>query len=50
MYQQQAEVRLGMIPALLTPLLIIFVAVIIGFVIVGLFFPMILMIRAISGG
>jgi type IV pilus assembly protein PilC len=50
MYQQQAEVRLGMIPALLTPVMIILVACVIGFVIVGLFYPLILMIRHLSGG
>jgi type IV pilus assembly protein PilC len=50
MYQQQAEVRAGMIPALLTPLLVILVAIVIGFVILGLFFPLISLIRHMSGG
>ena len=35
MYQQQAETRLAMIPSVLAPVLIMFVAVILGFVIDG---------------
>jgi type IV pilus assembly protein PilC len=49
MYQQQAELRLGMIPALLTPLLIVLVAGVIGFVVAALFMPLIALIAGMSG-
>lgn len=49
MYQQQAEVRLNLIPAILTPLLLIVTAMIIGLVILGLFAPLISLIQAVSG-
>jgi type II secretory pathway component PulF len=49
MYQQQAETRLVLIPGVLTPLLIILVAVVIGFVIMALFMPFVTLIRAITG-
>ncbi|MDQ3440397.1 MAG: type II secretion system F family protein [Planctomycetota bacterium] len=50
LYQQQAEVRLNLIPAILTPLMLIFTAVIIGLVVLGLFAPLISLIQAVSGG
>jgi type II secretory pathway component PulF len=49
MYQQQAETRLVMIPGVLTPILIIIVAIILGFVIGGLFLPFVTLIRALTG-
>lgn len=49
LYQQQAEVRLNLIPAILTPLMLIFTAVIIGLVVLGLFAPLISLIQAVSG-
>jgi type II secretory pathway component PulF len=49
MYQQQAETRLGMIPAILTPLLLILTALVIGFVVLALFAPFLSLLRAISG-
>jgi type IV pilus assembly protein PilC len=48
MYQQQADMRLSSIQALLTPALIIGVGIVIGFVVVGLFSPLIALIQAIS--
>lgn len=45
MYERQAESRLASLPAVLTPLLVIFVAAATGFVIAGLLLPM---IRAIE--
>jgi type IV pilus assembly protein PilC len=48
MYQQQAEVRLGMIPGLLTPILILFVAGVISVVIAGLFLPLLSLIQALT--
>ena len=39
MYQQQAEMRLAALPALLTPILILIIAVIIGTIIAALFLP-----------
>jgi type IV pilus assembly protein PilC len=47
MYQQQAETRLGTIPGLLTPLLIILVGLVIGTVILALFLPFITLITAL---
>jgi type IV pilus assembly protein PilC len=49
MYQQQAETRLAILPALLTPALIVIVAVAIGFVVMALFLPFITLIQALSG-
>jgi type II secretory pathway component PulF len=49
MYQQQAQTRLALIPGLLTPVLIIMIAVIIGAVVAALFLPFISLIRAITG-
>lgn len=48
MYQQRAEARLASVQAALTPFLIICVAVIIGFVIAGLFAPLISLFRAMT--
>jgi type II secretory pathway component PulF len=50
MYQQQAETRLNLIPGLLTPVLILIIALLIGVVILGLFLPFISLIQNISGG
>jgi type IV pilus assembly protein PilC len=41
MYQQQAEMRVGTLQGLLTPTLIIMVGIVVGFVVVGLFAPMV---------
>lgn len=49
MYQQQAEVRMGLIPGLLTPLLVILIALIIGTVVLALFLPMISLIQNVAG-
>jgi type II secretory pathway component PulF len=46
MYQRQAELRAGAIPAILTPLLLIFIAIAVGFVLVGLLLPL---VQLISG-
>jgi len=48
MYQQQAQLRLSLLPAVLTPLLLILMAVVIGFVILGMFLPLISLIQNIS--
>ena len=50
MYQQQADTRLNTVPAILTPLLLLLAAFIIGFVILGLFAPLIALIQGVSGG
>jgi len=47
MYQQQAEMRIGSIPVLLTPLLVILVGVMVGTVILGLFLPFLSLISAL---
>ncbi len=44
MYQRQAELRVEAIPSILTPLLLIFMAASIGFVLVGLLLPVIRLI------
>ena len=50
MYQQQAEMRMNLIPAILTPILLVIIAVLIGIVILGLFAPLMALIQTISGG
>jgi len=40
MYERQAETRLASLPAIITPLLVIFVAAVTAFVIAGLLMPM----------
>ena len=50
MYQQQAELRMATLPAILTPLLTILMASLIAFVILAMFMPMIVFLRVISGG
>src|SRR5262249_39165113 len=45
MYQQQAEMRLASVQSILAPLLILGVALIIGFVIVALFAPIVSLFR-----
>jgi type II secretory pathway component PulF len=49
MYQQQAELRIRAIPAVLTPILMFIVALLIGFVIAGLLMPMIRLMRYLTG-
>jgi type IV pilus assembly protein PilC len=49
MFQQQAEMKMATVPTVLTPLLIILIACIIGFVIVAMFAPMIALIQSVSG-
>lgn len=45
MFQRQAEARLAAIPAVLTPMLLILISVVIGFVIAGLLLPMTTLLR-----
>jgi len=47
MYQQQADMRLAILPAILTPVLVLFLAVIIGTIIAGLFLPFLSLISAL---
>ncbi len=49
MFQQQAELRVAMVPTILTPLLILFLAVMVGFVIIGMFAPTISLVSSVSG-
>jgi type II secretory pathway component PulF len=49
MFQQQAEIKMALIPAVLTPLLIVLIAFVIAFVVLAMFAPMIALIQAISG-
>ena len=48
LYRQQAETRLNLLPAVLTPFLLALLAVVIGLVIVALFAPLISLIAAVS--
>ncbi|MDB5324283.1 MAG: type secretory pathway, component PulF [Phycisphaerales bacterium] len=50
MYQQQARAKVGLIPAVLTPLMLALLTGIIGFVIVAMFAPLITLIQSVSGG
>ena len=50
MYQQQARAKVGLIPAVLMPVLLAMLTAIIGFVILALFAPLISLIQAVSGG
>jgi type IV pilus assembly protein PilC len=49
MYEQQAEMRITGLQALLTPLLVLAVAVLVGLVILALFAPMIALLQSVSG-
>jgi len=49
MFQQQAEMKMAMIPTVLTPLLIILIACLLAFVVVAMFAPMIALISSVSG-
>ncbi len=49
MYQEHAEMRLEALPSVLTPLFIMFIAIVIGFVILGLFLPFLTLIRSLTG-
>lgn len=48
MYQQQAQLRLSLLPALLTPALLLIVATTIGAIVIAMFLPMISLIQNIS--
>jgi type II secretory pathway component PulF len=49
MYQQQAETRLALLPALLTPALIMLIALAIGFAVLAMFMPLVTLIQSITG-
>ena len=49
MYRRQAETRLQAVPGVLTPILVLLTALVMGFVIVALFAPLIALIQGISG-
>ncbi len=49
MFQQQAELRVAMIPTVLTPVFVTFAAVLIGIVVLALFAPLFSLISAVSG-
>jgi type IV pilus assembly protein PilC len=48
MYQQQAQAKVGLIPAVLTPLLLALLTGIIGFIILAMFMPFATLLRSIS--
>jgi type IV pilus assembly protein PilC len=49
LYQRQADLRLAALPGILTPILVIVLALLIGFVIIALLAPLISLIEGISG-
>ena len=49
MFQQQAEIKTALIPAILTPLLIMLIAATIAIVVLAMFAPIIALIQAVSG-
>jgi type II secretory pathway component PulF len=50
MYQQQAEIRLSILPALLTPIMLLVVAGVIALVLAGLLLPLFRLLTWLSGG
>jgi type IV pilus assembly protein PilC len=48
LYQRQAELRLESVPTVLTPLLLIFMAVTVGVILAGLFMPLVSIIQAMT--
>jgi type II secretory pathway component PulF len=49
MYQQQAQAKVGVIPAVLTPILLTMLTGIIGFIILAMFLPFVTLLSAVSG-
>jgi len=49
MYVRQSELRMQMIPTTVTPLAVIFIALMVGFVVAGLFAPLLSLIQGITG-
>jgi type IV pilus assembly protein PilC len=50
MYERQADIRIQMIPSILTPTLVIAIALSVGFVIAGLFSPLVSLINGMTSG
>lgn len=50
LYQRQAELRLGAIPGILTPLLVLLIALAIGFILLGLLAPLLALISGMTSG
>jgi type II secretory pathway component PulF len=50
MYREQAQAKVGVIPAVLTPLLLTLLTCAIGFIILAMFLPFVTLINALSGG
>jgi type II secretory pathway component PulF len=48
MYQRQAELRMGSIPTILAPVLLMVVAVLLGTVILGVVAPLIVLIKSFT--
>lgn len=49
LYQQQADIRVQALPAILTPILLVFIGITVGLVIVAMMMPLIRLVNAISG-
>ena len=49
MYQEQAQAKVGIIPAVLTPMLLTLLTGVIGFIILAMFLPFVNLISAITG-
>jgi type II secretory pathway component PulF len=48
MYQRQAELRMSALPGILTPLMVLLIAVLIGWVIMGLMLPLVTLIEGMT--
>jgi type IV pilus assembly protein PilC len=49
MYQEQAELRLGTLQAFLTPVLLCGLAVVIGYIVLSLFLPLVKLMQSVAG-
>jgi len=50
MYEEQAEQRLRILPSLITPVLMVFIAVALGLTVAAMFLPLVKLITSVSGG
>ncbi len=50
MYEQQTERRLQLLPAVLTPMLVVVTGFFIGMTVLAMFLPLVKLIQSVSGG
>jgi type II secretory pathway component PulF len=49
MFQQQAEMRMAAIPTVFTPVMMLLIGVVVAFVLLAMFAPMISLVTSVSG-